>query len=99
MKIKDICISLPYTMINLLDINGFDWDEGNQEKNTLKYKVTNKECEEIFKNNPLIVNYDNVHSTSEEGRFQVLGQTSVKRKLFISYTIRRSRPFICKHLY
>jgi len=38
----------------LLKCTGFEWDEGNKDKNWIKHKVSNSECEEIFFNQPLI---------------------------------------------
>ncbi|MCP5063929.1 MAG: BrnT family toxin, partial [Ignavibacteriae bacterium] len=32
---------------NLDDIEGFQWDKGNIEKNWLKHKVLNNECEQV----------------------------------------------------
>ena len=34
---------------------GFQWDNGNSDKNWIKHKVSRSECEEIFFNLPLIV--------------------------------------------
>jgi len=38
----------------LLQCTGFDWDQGNIEKNWLKHKVSPVECEQVFFNQPLI---------------------------------------------
>jgi uncharacterized DUF497 family protein len=78
-------------MIELKNIEGFDWDEGNLDKNFSKHGVINKECEEVFKNSPLYLNYDQLHSTSKEQRYQALGISDKARKLFISFTIRENR--------
>ena len=74
----------------LLECTGFEWDEGNKDKNWIKHKVSNSECEEIFFNQPLIVNFDEKHS-KEEARFYALGHTDLHRKLFIVFTIRDKR--------
>ena len=68
-------------------ITGFDWDDGNQDKNWLKHRVSNRECEELFFNLPLIVANDKQHSQLER-RFFALGKTNVGRRLFITFTIR-----------
>lgn len=65
---------------------GFDWNKGNQE-HIKKHKVKQTECEEIFYSKPLIVSFDKAHSQIEE-RFEVLGKTNKKRKLFLVYTMR-----------
>ena len=66
---------------------GFQWDKGNANKNWLKHKVSPAECEQIFFNQPLVVQDDIVHSKTEK-RFYALGKTDLKRTLFIAFTVR-----------
>ena len=73
----------------LYQCSGFDWNEGNTDKNWLKHKVSPSECEQIFFNNPLLIQDDIIHSKTEE-RFYALGQTDLKRFLFIAFTIRNN---------
>lgn len=68
----------------------FDWDKGNLDKNWLKHKVRSKEVEEIFFNDELITFFDIGHS-QKENRFIALGRTNQKRKLIISFTIRKNK--------
>lgn len=68
---------------------GFDWDEGNVEKNWELHRVPFWEAEEIFFNEPLLIRPDREHSTSES-RYLALGKTDSGRLLFISFTIRSS---------
>ncbi len=68
---------------------GFDWDEGNTDKNWLKHKVSPSECEQFFFNHPLVVQDDINHSKTEE-RFYALGQTDLKRFLFVAFTVRNN---------
>ena len=68
---------------------GFDWDKGNIDKNWLKHKVSPSECEQIFFNHPLVVQDDLPHSATEK-RFYALGQTDMKRFLFIAFTVRNN---------
>lgn len=68
---------------------GFEWDEGNFEKNWAKHRVTRSECEEIFFNFPFVVANDRKHSR-DEPRYYALGQTDKGRKLFLVFTIRSS---------
>ena len=76
-------------MINIFkDIKGFQWDSGNIYKNWLKHNVTNKECEQVFFNEPLVIAKDEKHSQTEN-RWYVLGKTNSKRKLFVVFTIRK----------
>lgn len=67
---------------------GFVWDSGNKEKNWVKHKVSEKECEEIFSDREAIVFPDSKHSTEREKRFMILGVTAHQRKLVITYTVR-----------
>ncbi len=66
----------------------FEWDKGNTDKNLIKHKVTNREAEEVFDSEPLILLEDAKHS-SKEKRFQVLGKTNEERLLSIIFTIRK----------
>ena len=66
---------------------GFEWDEGNADKNWVKHQVSRAECEELFFNEPLLVAPDIKHSI-DEPRLYVLGQTDEGRKLFVVVTIR-----------
>ena len=68
---------------------GFQWDQGNTEKNWQKHKVTRNECEQVFFNLPLIIRDDSEHST-EERRWYLLGKTDSSRLLFVVFTIRKN---------
>ncbi len=67
--------------------DGFEWDEGNSDRNWFLHQVTDAECEEVFFNVPLIVADDTQRSKTEK-RYYVLGQTDRGRLLFIAFTIR-----------
>jgi len=71
----------------LAKCTGFDWDEGNSDKNLISHQVSNSECEEVFFNRPLIVSDDKKHSITEK-RYYVLGRTDADRYLFVAFTIR-----------
>jgi len=73
----------------LANCTGFDWDEGNFDKNWIQHQVSNSECEEVFFNRPLIVADDKKHSVAEK-RYYVLGRTDADRYLFIAFTIRNN---------
>ena len=68
---------------------GFDWDEGNLEKNWELHRVPFWEAEEIFFNEPLVIRTDREHSR-QEARYLALGQTDSGRLLFVAFTIRGS---------
>ena len=73
----------------LAGTTGFDWDEGNLEKNWIKHRVRWTECEEVFSHRPLRVSIDLRHSKSEQ-RYGALGQSARGRRLAVFFTIRRS---------
>ena len=56
-----------YTVIDLEQIIGFDWDEGNSRRSADKHDVSQAEAETIFFNDPLIVVGDQRHSDKEHG--------------------------------
>lgn len=64
----------------------FQWDDGNNEKNWKKHKVSQKECIEVFANNPFILE-DWLHSQKED-RYYAVGHTILGRNLIIVYTVR-----------
>lgn len=74
---------------DFLNITGFDWDEGNLNKNWDKHLVSSGECEEVFFNEPYYTYPDDRHSVSEN-RYYLLGETNEKRGLFIVFTVRKT---------
>jgi len=72
----------------LKKIEGFQWDEGNFDKNLIKHGVSNSEAEQIFFNEPLLISDDSLHSTSVEKRYAALGVTDNNKTLTIIFTIR-----------
>lgn len=77
-------------MKNILDnVEGFEWDKGNIDKNWLKHKLLHVECEQIFFNEPLILADDVKHSQKEK-RWFVLGRTELNRYLLVVFTVRKN---------
>jgi uncharacterized DUF497 family protein len=66
---------------------GFDWDDGNSNKNWYLHGVFDGECEDVFFNLPFIVAADTKHS-QREPRFFALGRTDANRWLFIAFAVR-----------
>lgn len=77
-------------MLDLSEIDGFDWDDANRNKNWIRHSVTPLECEEIFFNLPLLLQPDAPHS-KQEIRYFVLGKTNGERRLFIAFTVRKKK--------
>ncbi|PIQ08409.1 MAG: hypothetical protein COW71_11895 [Ignavibacteriales bacterium CG18_big_fil_WC_8_21_14_2_50_31_20] len=71
------------------NVEGFQWDEGNIEKNWIKHQVSHIECEQIFFNEPLII-ADDVKHTQKEKRWFALGRTELDRKIFVVFIIRKN---------
>jgi uncharacterized DUF497 family protein len=74
----------------LQGVTGFQWDQGNLEKNWVKHGVSPLECEQLFFNQPLVVAPDLKHSHCEE-RFYALGRTDSDRFLFVVFTVRAQK--------
>lgn len=68
---------------------GFDWGDGNPEKNWILHRVSRSECEQSFFSDPLVVADDENHSQTGK-RYYLLGQTDLGRLLFIAFTIREN---------
>ena len=73
--------------VSLPEFKGFDWDDGNADKNRESHNVSPREAEQVFFNRPLIVADDVKHSGTER-RYFVLGQTDDNRPLFLAFTLR-----------
>jgi uncharacterized protein len=71
------------------DFEGFQWDEGNSNKNCIKHNVQNWESEQVFFNQPLLILEDTVHSGNEK-RWAAFGTTDSNRFLVIIFTKRRN---------
>ena len=79
-------------MIDLGNITGFDWDDGNARKND-KHCVSMAEAEQVFFNDPLLLLEDSKHS-QREPRFHALGKTDEGRTLHITFTLRSKSMLI-----
>lgn len=71
----------------------FDWDGGNRDKNFLKHRVTNAECEEVFfdPHKRLVGSQWHAGGAGRETRYLLVGRTKAERALFVVFTIRRAR--------
>lgn len=72
-----------------LNCIGFNWDDGNSEKNWILHGVSRNECEQVLFNTPIVTGDDILHSQIEK-RWFLLGKTDSNRKLFIVFTIRKN---------
>ena len=60
-------------MFILPQLQGFDWNKVNLDKNLLKHNVSNSECEEALFNQPLVVSPDEKHSQAEKRFYALAG--------------------------
>jgi uncharacterized DUF497 family protein len=74
-------------MIDLSQVLGFDWDEGNNRKSLGKHGVATAEAEQIFVDMRLLLADDVKHSQNEP-RYQALGCTADGRLLHVTFTLR-----------
>jgi uncharacterized DUF497 family protein len=82
-----------YDMLDLGRIEGFDWDEANAHKSVEKHQVSRGEAEQIFFNEPLVINEDVGHSVREL-RMHALGRTDTGRSLHVTFTLRNDAKLI-----
>lgn len=73
---------------DLGSVVGFDWDEGNTDKNLTTHDVENWECEQVFLNQPLLILDDLRHSTTEK-RWAAFGKTDAGRLLVVVFAKRQ----------
>ena len=73
-------------MADFTRVIGFDWDAGNARKSTDKHGVSQNEAEQVFCNEPQVVE-DVGHSRFEQ-RFHALGVTDSGRRLHVTFTLR-----------
>jgi uncharacterized protein len=65
----------------------FDWDDGNINKNWLKHKVLQEECEQVLVNSPRI--FEDFKHSIDEKRMTAYGETDAGRRLTVVFTIRQ----------
>ena len=75
--------------LEIRGIDGFEWDAGNWRKSERKHGVAVAEAQEVLLNDP-VCQVDARHSDDEQ-RYVALGTTNEGRRLFVSFTVRRSR--------
>ena len=68
-------------------LKDFIWDKGNIDKNWVKHRVSDTECEEVFFDENKVVSRDILHSQKEK-RFIALGKTKKERLVFVAFTAR-----------
>jgi len=80
-------------MISWSKLEGFEWDAGNNRKSLNKHGVSKAEAEQLFFNEPLLVNTDPKHS-QKEARLHALGKSDNGTLLHITFTLREGGRLI-----
>jgi uncharacterized protein len=80
-------------MLDLSQIIGFDWDDGNSRKSAEKHMVSQAEAEQVFADSRLLISEDTKHSQNE-ARYQALGRTIDGRPLHLTFTLRENQTRI-----
>jgi uncharacterized protein len=83
-------LTVKFDCLEVEKIDGFEWDEGNKDKNLRKHGLPHSIIEEIFFNDPLLVVEDFKHSEGE-CRCLGLGKTFDERYLFVAFTVRNNK--------
>ena len=79
-------------MVDLSNVIGFQWDDGNARKNE-HHGVSMAESEQVFFNAPLLILPDSRHSDAET-RYHALGKSNEGRRLHITFTLRDAGQYI-----
>jgi uncharacterized protein len=74
-------------MLDLSQIVGFDWDDGNSLKSADRHSVSQVEAEQVFADARLLFASDVKHSQNED-RYHALGRTLENRLLHVTFTLR-----------
>jgi uncharacterized DUF497 family protein len=67
----------------------FEWDPEKAASNATKHGVTFEEAQTVFQDD-LFVTFEDPDHSQGESRFIILGQSTRKRLLVVSYTERRN---------
>jgi uncharacterized protein len=78
---------MDFNCLEVEKLVGFEWDEGNIDKNLNKHGLPHSFIEEIFFNEPLLIVEDFRHS-KDECRCFALGRTFEDKYLFVAFTVR-----------
>jgi len=74
-------------MLDLSQVVGFDWDEGNRLKSVERHSVSQAEAEQVLADQRLII-ADDVKHSQDEARYHALGRTIEGRLLHVTFTLR-----------
>lgn len=82
---------MAFDCLNIQEVTGFDWDDGNILKNEIKNNLKWQVIVEVFFNEPLIVVEDFNHSKELEYRCLALGVIDDGTLVSVIFTKRKNR--------
>jgi uncharacterized protein len=80
-------------MLDLSQLIGFEWDDGNSRKSAEKHGVSQLEAEQIFLDPGILILIDEKHS-GEEKRYHAYGRTAAGRLLQANFTLRKNATLL-----
>jgi uncharacterized protein len=80
-------------MLELSQIVGFDWDDGNSFKSAEKHSVSQAAAEQVFADNRVLI-ADDVKHSQDGPRYHALGKTLEGRLLHVTFALRDNRTRI-----
>ena len=78
---------MDFDCLDIQNIVGFDWDDGNIYKNEKKHGLKYSTIEEVFFNEPLLIVEDFKHSL-DECRCVALGKNNFDDFITVVFTVR-----------
>ncbi len=66
----------------------FEWDRGNRTKNWVRHAIRTEECEEVFLGGRALPVGIQVAPSVSEKRYAVVGETTLRKPLFVVFTVR-----------
>jgi len=82
---------MEFNCLDIKEIIGFEWDNGNILKNEIKHNLKWQTIEEVFFNEPLIIVEDFNHSNKDECRCLALGNIDDGTLISVIFTKRKNK--------
>ena len=70
-----------------MEVQKFEWDEDKAQSNLVKHRISFAEAQTVF-NDPLFLVFPDPDHSVDEQRFLILGESSSRNLLVVSYTER-----------
>ena len=86
-----------------MQVDGFDWNEGNLSKNQRTRGIVPETIESVFRNSPWVA--PDIKHSSREDRFLAVGKSSDGRYMIVAFTFRTNgylrliRPISARYMH